>query len=80
MAATKTLIVEARTFGGGWMGDVRCAVSRRLHAVLGGQRAYDAVELSSPSEWELELVELDLTTYDPDDDDPYGLTVWWERD
>ena len=81
MAVTKTLIGEARTFGGGWVGDVRSAVSRRLHSFAGGERTYGALELSSPSDWDQELVELDLATYDPDDDDdPYGLTAWWERD
>ena len=40
MATTKTLIVEARTFGGGWVGDVRSALSRRVNAMVAAQRRY----------------------------------------
>jgi hypothetical protein len=83
MAVTRTLIVEAHTFGGGWVGDVRSALSRRLHAVAVAQRPYVPAELAVTTECDPELAEPGLTTYDlddPDDEDPYGMTAWWERD
>jgi hypothetical protein len=54
------------------------------HAVAVAQRRHVPAELAVASEFDPELAEPGLTTYDvddlDDDEDPYGLTAWWERD
>lgn len=82
MAVTKTLIVEARTLGG-WLDEVRSALSHRFRAVMDGRRPYEPAELLCPTEWDPDVADIDVATYALDEDDPYAPydpTAWWERD
>jgi hypothetical protein len=82
MAVTKTLIVEARSLGG-WVDEVRSALTHRLRTAMDARRPYQPTELLCPGEWDPDVADIDVATYDLDADDPYDpydSTAWWERD